>query len=87
MKRNKEIDSPTRMASDHTMRLLLPLSVIMKYSAEPRLPMMRMNAMATNMCMKTASWPKKFDSSIIASQVMCRVRVESFVAGNVAGTV
>ena len=37
MKRNSEIDSPTRMASDQTMRLVLPLSVIMKYSAEPRL--------------------------------------------------
>jgi hypothetical protein len=84
MKRNSEIDSPTRMASDHTMRWLLPLSVIMKYSAEPRLAMMRMNAMATNMCMKTASWPKKFDPSIIAPQLMCRVGVEGFTVGNAA---
>jgi hypothetical protein len=57
------------------------LSVIMKYSAEPRLAMMRMNAMATNMCMKTASWPKKFDPSIIALQLMCRVGVEGVTGG------
>ena len=82
MNRNSEIDSPTRMASDHTIRLVLPLSVIMKYSAEPRLAMMRMNATATNMCMKTASWPKKFDSSIIAPQVTCRVGVQVFIDGN-----
>jgi hypothetical protein len=34
--------------------------------------------------MKTASWPMKFDSSIIASQVMCRVRVESFIGARTA---
>jgi hypothetical protein len=43
---------------------------------------MRMNAMATNMCMKTASWPKKFDPSIIAPQVTCRVGVQVFIGGN-----
>jgi hypothetical protein len=38
--------------------------------------------MATNMCMKTASWAKKFDPSIIAPQVMCRVGGEDFTSGN-----
>jgi hypothetical protein len=54
----------------------------MKYSAEPRLAMMRMNAMATNMCMKTASWPRKFNPLIIAPQVTCRVSVQAFTGGS-----
>jgi hypothetical protein len=51
----------------------------MKYSAEPRLPMMRMNAMATMMCMKPASRSAvKSNASIIAPQSACRVGEHGF---------
>ena len=52
MSRKSEIDSPTRVASDHTIRLVRPRSCIMKYSAEIMLAMISAKAMGTRMCMK-----------------------------------
>jgi len=54
MNRNSEIDSPTRMASDHTIRFVRPRSCIMKYRAEIMLAMIKAKAMGTSMCMKPA---------------------------------
>ncbi|KOT00703.1 SURF1 family domain protein [Burkholderia mallei] len=52
MNRNREIDSPTRIASDQTIRFVWPRSCIMKYSADTMLAMMSTKAIGTRMCMK-----------------------------------
>jgi hypothetical protein len=49
--RNSVIDSPTRIASACTVRLLRPLSRIRKNRAEARLPMMSTKATATTIFM------------------------------------
>jgi hypothetical protein len=44
---NSATEKPTRKVSALTVRLFLPVSRIRKKRAEPRLPIIRMNAMAT----------------------------------------
>jgi hypothetical protein len=65
MNRNSEIDRPTRVASDQTIRLVLPLSCIMKYSADTMLAMIRTKAMGTRMCMEPADTGKRRGETII----------------------
>lgn len=67
MKRNSEIESPTRVASDQTIRLVLPLSCIMKYSADTMLAMIRTKAMGTRMCMEAAETEEHEGKVIIIS--------------------
>jgi hypothetical protein len=74
MNRNSEIDRPTRVASDQTIRLVLPLSCIMKYSADTILAMIRTKAMGTRMCMEpTETRKRRGKTFIIAPRVgVCR---------------
>jgi hypothetical protein len=65
MNRNSEIDRPTRVASDQTIRLVLPLSCIMKYSADTMLAMIRANAMGTIMCMEPTETGKRSGKILI----------------------
>jgi hypothetical protein len=65
MNRNSEIDRPTRVASDQTIRLVLPLSCIMKYSADTMLAMIRTKAMGTRMCMEPAETGKRRGKTFI----------------------
>lgn len=67
MKRNSEIDSPTRVASDQTIRLVLPLSCIMKYNADTMLAMISAKAMGTRMCMEAAETEKRVGKMVIIS--------------------
>jgi len=74
MNRNSEIDRPTRVASDQTIRLVLPLSCIMKYSADTMLAMIRANAMGTIMCMEPTETGKRSGRTFIIApcQGVCR---------------
>ena len=65
MNRNNEIDRPTRVASDQTIRLVLPLSCIMKYSADTMLAMIRTKAMGTRMCMEPIETGKRRGKTFI----------------------
>src|SRR6516225_2774274 len=74
MNRNSEIDRPTRVASDHTIRFVLPRSCIMKYSADTMLAMIRTNAMGTRMCMEpTEIQESESNDFIIAPRAMVRL--------------
>lgn len=65
MNRNSEIDRPTRVASDQTIRLVLPLSCIMKYNADTMLAMIRTKAMGTRMCMEPTETRKRRGKAFI----------------------
>lgn len=62
------MEKPTRNASALTVRLLLPLSRIKNTSADPRLAMMRINAMATKIFMKDVAEVKI--SSILDAETL-----------------
>ena len=75
MNRNSEIDRPTRMASDQTIRLVLPLSCIMKYSADTEAGDDQDEGDGNEDVHGTGQdWRKKLDQSIIAPHGTCRGR-------------